>query len=347
MGSHNRVNNNNQKHDNQRGGYGAVGAPVAGNGVPSTIPRPLGLEGPAEAKFFDDWTNAMATGQLPALGQNDEIVFYVDDTAKASLPDFVTQFQAARPNVKLITADRVFGANPFEQFKATYRASPAPRRFMEAALQTEKLAELARSRGKNAHVLYGASTQPVLPPATIWSAFAANVLTAQGTKVGNLYRWDVDTFATLLKGGQKQQPIFQVGQPPLSNAPVDFSVDPGNESDGTVTILPFPQPTGTVGPPKLGPGPVVPDTTLPVPSPDAAAAGTGAAGAAAGADAGADAGAADAGAAAGAAAQPSPSPVAQAGASAGTQPAPAAAPVAVNGVQAPNVAATSADSTEQ
>jgi len=214
-------------------------------GLPKTpIKTPPGIDGPLEKKFWQDVQNRLKSAAFRGLISTDEMTLYTGGKAWEHITSFENAFETAFPGrtirhyVNVIKSDAVI-----QPMTLAYKANPAGRSFVDAtgkkpqfrtlpnAIVSYALVMLTRNRPKPVHLFLSstedaqAAAKGIIPKGHL-KYFEIFPLTSTGSKVTEIFVWDLQTFEANLKKGKDYEPprIWKNGDLPLGKR-IDFSVD--------------------------------------------------------------------------------------------------------------------------
>ena len=195
--------------------------------------RPPGLEGPLESKFWKDMKDHIASPAFNNLKPTDELTLYTGANAWGSVERFETAFEEAFPGrtirhyINVIKSDVVL-----QGLIETYKAEPQGKKWtLPNGIASYDLVMLTRNRAKPVHIFFAnpevanAAVRGKIPNGHL-KYFEIFPITSRGTKVTEIFAWDLHTFEENLKKGNGYKPprIWKRGDQPLGKR-VDFTED--------------------------------------------------------------------------------------------------------------------------
>jgi len=131
----------------------------------------------------------------------------------------------------------------------TYEEAPGNLVWMENSIFSIKYAERLANHDQTVHIMYSSVDDDKLPYNSLLTLAEMGVVTAPGSKVPQIYRWDATTWEDKFNSGEAPNVIWTNGEPQFSSFMTDLSTDPQgigqtpvNEDPNTNTAPPPPGP---------------------------------------------------------------------------------------------------------
>ena len=208
---------------------------------PNTLPKPPnkdpnqppGLDGPLESKLWKDMKDRMASPDFKNLKTTDELTLYTGADAWERVVDFGTAFEKAFPGRTIRHYINVMKSDVTLQGLITaYKAEPEGKKWtLPNGVASYNLAMLTRNRKKPVHIFFSTTTMANAAvkgeiPKGHLKYFEIFPITSQGTKVTEIFAWDLQTFEANLEKGKAYKPprIWKQGDQPLGKR-IDFTQD--------------------------------------------------------------------------------------------------------------------------
>ena len=101
-----------------------------------------------------------------------------------------------------------------------------------------KYGEAVANRAGPVHILYQASTDANLPPSSLMTLAELPLVTGPGSRVTQIYRWDLDTYQTAMSGsgGPQYNVIWQAGDAQLGTEITDLTTNPAAVEGNTLVF---------------------------------------------------------------------------------------------------------------
>jgi hypothetical protein len=201
------------------------------------------LDGVDETKLWNYMTNG-----APTLQDTDQLILYSGDNAYQVRDAFKAALAAKNPGV---TFKHVFDMteDPSSSWGDNYGE------YIEDNLDTEyrakavlsiKYAELIANHPQNVHVLYSVPDGNTLPEGSYLTIAEMGVVTAPGTKVPQMFRYEVGTFAQTIEAGAAPPVVWTPSAGQLSTPLIDLTTDPkASDVSDAMSISSGPSPRAT------------------------------------------------------------------------------------------------------
>ncbi|EHK98951.1 hypothetical protein GLAREA_01376 [Glarea lozoyensis ATCC 20868] len=211
------------------------------------LPVPPGIDGPLEKKYWKAVAKRMDSKAFKGLKATDEMALYTGGAAWESMTKFEKAFEKAYPGrtmrhyINTIKSDAVL-----QQMTLDYKANENGRSFgpdadfktLPNAIVSYTLVMLTRFRAKPVHLFFSTTeaaqdaARGEIPKGHL-KYFEIFPITSKGSKVTEIFAWDLQTYQAHLKKGKAYKPprIWKKGDKPLGT-PIDFTVDSEKREGG-------------------------------------------------------------------------------------------------------------------
>jgi len=195
--------------------------------------RPPGLEGPLESKFWKDMKDRIASPAFHNLKPTDELTLYTGADAWKNVEKFGIAFEKTFPGRTIRHYLNVIRSDvTLQGLIEAYKAEPEGEKWsLPNGVASYDLAMLTRNRKKPVHIFFSttemaeAAVKGEIPKGHL-KYFEIFAITSRGTKVTEIFAWDLKTYEANLKKGKAYKPprIWKQGDQPLGKR-ADFTED--------------------------------------------------------------------------------------------------------------------------